>query len=301
MEKLMNPETLLAHLEEQHDLNDNTAINSSIRDTNQEIDKIIDDRTRGAGICCKFGWYEESERSSKYFLNLEKRNYNNKVINKLKDSKSHIVTNRNLILNEEKEFYQNLYSSKVDSNKVDPATYEQFFSTVNHKLTQEESDSIEGKISEQELLAALKSTWNGKSPGSDGFTSEFYKLFWVDIKDLLLNRINSSFETGEMFITQKHGIISLLPKKGKDLLFLKNCRPISLLNLDYKLATKYIAIRIKAHLSKLINSDQTGFIKDRYIGENINRILNIMDSVDEEDLPSVIIGIDFEKAFDSLE
>ncbi len=83
----------------------------------------------------------------------------------------------------------------------------------------------------------------------------------MDIKDLLLNSINSSFETGEMSITQKHGIISLLPNKGKDLLFLKNWRPISLLNLDYKLAAKYIAIRIKAHLSKLINSDQTGFIK----------------------------------------
>ncbi len=225
MEKLMNPETLLAHLEEQHDLNDNTAINSSIRDTKQEIDKIIDDRTRGAGICCKFGWYEESERSSKYFLNLEKRNYNNKVINKLKDSKKQIVTDPKLILNEEKEFYQNLYSSKVDSNKVDPATYEQIFSTVPNKLTQEESDSIEGKISEQELLAALKSTSNGKSPGSDGFTSEFYKLFWVDIKDLLLNSINSSFDTSKMSITQKHSIISRLPKYGKDLLFLKNFDP----------------------------------------------------------------------------
>ncbi len=114
------------------------------------------------------------------------------MINKLKDSKNHIVTDPNLILNEEKEFYQNLYSSKVGSNKVDPVTYEQFFSIVHNKLTQEGSDSIESNISEQELLAALKSTSNGKSPGSDGFTSEFYKLFWVDIKDLLLNSINSS-------------------------------------------------------------------------------------------------------------
>ncbi len=79
-----------------------------------------------------------------------------------------------------KEFYQTLYSSKVDSNKVDPATYDQFVSTVHHKLTQKESDCIEGKISEQELLVALKSTSNGKSPDSDGFTSEFYKLFgWI--------------------------------------------------------------------------------------------------------------------------
>ncbi len=97
-----------------------------------------------------------------------------------------------------------------------------------------------------------------------------------------------------MSITHKHGIISILPNNGKGLLFLKNWRPISLLNLDYKLAAKYIAIWIKANLSQLMNSDQVGFIKDHYIGENINRILNIMNSVNEKDLPSVIIGIDFE-------
>ncbi len=137
MEKLKNLETLLAQMEEQRDLNDNTTINSSIRDTNQEINKIMDQRTSGAHICCRARWYQQGEKSSKYFLNLEKRNYNNKVINKLEDSKNHIVTDPNIILNKEKEFYQNLYSSKVDNNKVDPAIYEQFFSTVHHKLTQD--------------------------------------------------------------------------------------------------------------------------------------------------------------------
>ncbi len=81
-----------------------------------------------------------------------------------------------------------------------------------------------------------------------------------------------------------------------------HCRPIYLLNLEYKLAAKCIATWIKAHLSNLINADQTGFIKDCYIGENINKILNIMDIVHEKDLQSVIIRIDFlEKAFDSYE
>ncbi len=47
------------------------------------------------------------------------------MINKLKHSKNQIVTDPKLLLNEEKEFYQDLYSSKVECNKVDPATYEQ--------------------------------------------------------------------------------------------------------------------------------------------------------------------------------
>ncbi len=97
----------------------------------------MEERTREARICCRARWYDESEKSSKYFLNVEKRNYNNKVINKLKDSKDQIVTDAKLILNEENEFYQNLYSSKVDSNKVDLANYAHLFSTVHHKRTEE--------------------------------------------------------------------------------------------------------------------------------------------------------------------
>ena len=152
-----------------------------------------------------------------------------------------------------------------------------------------------------ELLSALKSTKNDKSPGSDGFTAEFYKMFWVDIKEYLLASINCAFERGELSITQKNGIITLLPKKGKENLLLKNWRPISLLNQDYKLIAKCIASRIRKYLPHIIHRDQTGFMKNRYIGENINRILSIMDMADENDLQAVIVLIDFEKAFDSLE
>ncbi len=90
-------------------------------------------------------------------------------------------------------------------------------------------------ITEAELLTALKSTANGKSSGIDGFTVDFYKFFWKNISQLVLNSINMGFDSGEMSITQRHGIITLLPQKDKDILELKNWRPISLLNQDYKL------------------------------------------------------------------
>ncbi len=67
----------------------------------------------------------------------------------------------------------------------------------------------------------------------------------------------------KLSISQRQGLITLIPKKGKDLLKLKNWRPLTLLNQDYKLASKAIASRIKAHLEKLISSDQTGFVPGR--------------------------------------
>ena len=104
-----------------------------------------------------------------------------------------------------------------------------------------------------------------------------------------------------MSISQRRGVISLIPKKNKDNLLLKNWRPISLLNTDYKIATKCIATRLEKVLPTLINSDQTGYVKNRFIGENIRLISDVIDAYEKRNLPGMLLFIDFEKAFDSLE
>lgn len=76
------------------------------------------------------------------------------------------------------------------------------------------------------------------SPGSDGFPVEFYKVFWNVIATAVVNAINCSFQKGQLSVTQKKGVISLLPKKDKTTLFVKNCWPFSFLNCDYKIASK---------------------------------------------------------------
>ena len=72
------------------------------------------------------------------------------------------------------------------------------------------------------------------------------------------------------------------------------------MNVDYKIATKSIANRVKQVLDRIINPSQTGFIKGRYIGENIRLICEVLDHVDQNDIPSFMFFSDFEKAFDSL-
>ena len=112
----------------------------------------------------------------------------------------------------------------------------------------------------------------GKSLGTDGLPAEFYKFFWNDISDMLVKALNYGYEMGQLSVTQRRGIIKLLPKKDAVPYYIKNWRPISLLNCDYKIATKAIANRIKTVIPKIINYDQTGFIKGRFIGENIRLI-----------------------------
>ena len=78
-------------------------------------------------------------------------------------------------------------------------------------------------------------------------------------------------------ISQRRGVISLVPKEDSNLLLLFKWRPITLLNVDNKITSKAIAKRIDNVLPKLIHTDQAGFIKGRCIGQNVRLLIDILD------------------------
>ena len=134
---------------------------------------------------------------------------------------------------------------------------------------------------------------NRKSPGSDGFTPEFYNFFGKDIADDVLSSINYAFDKGASSISQKRGIITLLPKKGKPSDRLNNLLPISLLNTDYKIASKALTKRLEKVLLNIIRENQGGYVKKRYTGEKIRLIEDVMAFAKLNKLPSVAIFVDF--------
>ena len=91
----------------------------------------------------------------------------------------------------------------------------------------------------------------------------------------------------------KQALIAFIEEKGKDRSLIKNWRPISLVNVDAKIMSKVIAIRIKIVLPSIVHHNQTGFIKDRYIGETVRSFFDIMDFTVEENIPGLLIFIEF--------
>ena len=112
--------------------------------------------------------------------------------------------------------------------------------------------------------------------------------------------MNFGYVNGELSNTQKEGIITCIPKENKPKHLLKNWRPITLLNTVYKIGSGSIANRLKSTLDKLISKEQTGFIPGRYIGENIRLIYDLLQYTEENQIPGLLLFIDFEKAFDSV-
>ena len=143
------------------------------------------------------------------FFNLEKRNANIKSINRLELTNGTISEDQSLILKEMENFYKNLYQS----SNIDNATT--FMHNIDNQnaIKSEHIAEMEKDVTENELLKIVKSLPRNKTPGEDGLPSEFYQVFWNDIKHHLLNTYKYSFINEELSITQKRGILSLIPKK----------------------------------------------------------------------------------------
>ncbi len=247
----------------------------------------------------KAQWAEEGEKSSSYFLNLEKKNYLNKCISRI-HVEGNIITDPDEILLEEKKIYSKLYAdnARPDANMEELKL--QLLDQDFPKLTEEESESCEVNIDEKTCAEALSQMKNGKTPGIDGLPVEFYKFFWQNLKHLIVGSIGHSFHNEHLSANQKYGILTLIPKKDKDRTLLKNWRPLTLLTTDYKIITKILSMHIAKVLPNIINGDQSGYLKGRYAGENIRTITDIIEYCKQKNMTGVLLLIDFEKAFDTV-
>jgi hypothetical protein len=119
-----------------------------------------------------------------------------------------------------------------------------------------------------ELDVALRSMAVGKAPGLDGVTTEFYKKLWELIKSDYLVMIQEAVCSNGMAPEINKGLISLL-HKGRERSKLTNWRPITLLNVSYKLYAKALKLRLKPILIEIISLDQSAFLSLRFILDNI--------------------------------
>ena len=134
----------------------------------------------------------------------------------------------------------------------------------------------EGKISKEECLKSLTKMKNDKSPGSDGLRRNL-KVFSGGFGDDVVQSISNTFNKGDLSICQKRGIITLLPKKDKPTDALNNLSPVTLLNVEDKIGTKGIPKRLAKILREIVSPNQTGYLRHKYIGENVRVISDVIE------------------------
>jgi len=250
------------------------------------------EKAKGAQIRARIDYIEENEENLRLFKTLENSRQTKKNISSITINNKRI-TNNEEILKHEVEFYDTLYKSE----NMDGYEIPEYLNSIQNapKLKDNLAKQCEGNLTESECYTALFGMKNNKSPGSDGLTVEFYQIFWRELKQLLIDSLNYGFTKQEMSCSQKYSIITLLFKKG-DPENIENLRPISLLNVDYKIAARALAARLQLVLPNIISHDQQGFIKNRFIGNNIRQIQDMIDYAEDTHTQGAIVFLDFRKA-----
>ena len=204
-----------------------------------ELQILREKKLRGTLVRARARWVDQAEKPSRYFCNLENRHFISKRMTSLISDNGNEVTDFNRINEEVLMFYKKLYSSREDD--IENIDLDTRLNRDTPILSDEEAVAIEGPITIQEAAITLNNMQNNKSPGSTGFTTEFFKFFWKDLGVFLVNSLNYGFQKRELSATQKEGIIICIPKGNKSKKHIKNWRPISLLNISYKIASGAIA------------------------------------------------------------
>ena len=198
---------------------------------------LLGTKAQGALVRSRFQSINEMDAPTSFFFGLEKKQSQSKSIHSLLSDTGQVLTEPGQIRKRAMEFYSALYSSEYGDHDM----YHLFCGHLPQIAT-ESNISLGAPLTLQELHSALLSMQGRKAPGIDGLTVEFYKAFWEVIGEDLLAVMNESLAVGELPLSCRRAVITLLPKKG-NLQEIKNWRPVSLLCTDYKILSKALANR----------------------------------------------------------
>ncbi len=274
-------------------------VKQEIREIQVEINDIYTQKAQKNLIFLRQRYYEIGRKSAKYPAYKLRKQQEESTIYKIKNPKTNALETKMEKIRECFEvFYRDLYSqpSASEENCTDAS----LGSLDLPSLLGPKNEDLIKPISAEEIKAAITRLKSGKAVGSDRYNSQWYRSLRTELVPLLLKTFNWVLQEGEIPPSWREATISVIPKEGRDRQECGNYRPISVLNLDYKLFTSIFVHRLEKLLPNLINLDQTGFIHRRQTTDNIRRILHIPGQIQKDKTQSIIVSLDTEKAFDSV-
>ena len=158
------------------------------------------------------------------------------------------------------KYYQHLYAQPHLEKENQTKCFLKYLKLL--MLSTGQSKHLIAEITEEEVNKAIYRLKANKSPGPEGYPSEWYKTFKSELIPTLLNTFNAALKDGKIPPTWREATISVIPKEGKDRLECGSYRPISVLNTDCKLYTSILAKRLEKILPQIVNTDQTGFMAE---------------------------------------
>ena len=241
-------------------------------------------------------WLENREKPTRFFFKLERERFEKNNLTSILNDNGTEVFSCEEIARAHVHFCSKLFSDEP----IDDNCKQECFEHFSKSLPDFEQQLYDEPISLSELTASIKSLNLGKSSGPDGFTVEFFHHFWELLGPLLLCVSEACFSDGQLCDSMQGTVTRLIYKKRGDFQDLKNWRLISLLNMDYKIISKVITLRLSRVFHGIIELDQTCSIPGRSIFSNVYLIRDVLDYIEQTDEAAILLSLDQEKAFDRV-
>ena len=271
-------------------------VGGRISELNGRLKALVESESEGVKVRSKAKWIEEGERPTRFFFNMCGGHGQGNFIDSLNDENGTEWKDENGKRAVIEWFYRDLF--KVENVEMD--VQDVLLSRMSAVLSEEAVARCEGSVRVEELELAMKGMANGKTPGEDGLSLEFYKCFSERLLPVLCKLANECFREDRFPEECVRSVVRLAFKKG-DRKELKNWRPISLLNLDYKIVSKALSGRLREVMPEIVSEDQTCGVMGRVISDNLNLLRDVLDHLDVTGEGGVLLSLDQEKAFDRVD
>lgn len=246
----------------------------------------------------KMHWLQLGDRNNKAFHNAAKIREIRNTIREIKCRSGIVVTSQEEIKKEAEGFFNDFLSYEPEN--IRSIGVEDMKEILNVRCSDVESSQLTKPVMDEEIREVLFRMPNNKAPGPDGYTTEFFKSAWCIIGKDFTTAVHSFFSKGFLPKGLNTTILALIPKKdiAEEM---KDYRPISCCNVLYKVISKILANRLKGTLPHCISYNQSAFVKDRLLVENLLLATEIVKDYHKDDVsPRCAMKIDIEKAFDSV-
>ena len=245
-------------------------------------------------------WAESGDKVNKLFFAVHNHHKTSVRISRLKCQDGSYTTDSNQMRQIASDYYETLLKARSFSED-DLIKRDIIWSKIHKRVSVKLIDYLLQPLTSQEVFKAAKALAKDVCPGLDGLGVQWYIQYWDLIGDGLTKAYQKILDSGNMPQEWKEGLIYMIPKSSGQLEELQHWRPITLLNVIYKILAKTLARRLQPYLSELIHDSQTGFIQERSIFYNIILFWEMVAFAELHKQDLAILFLDFEKAYDRVD
>lgn len=266
----------------------------SIKEVKESIVRLRREKLQGTEIYSKCNTTQEGEMATMYHAIRRHKRARSRAVHSMENELGEVLCTNKDLLDHAKGHFEALFA-----HPAGPSSAPVYLHDVPRILQDADVNLLVRQLTAEELEEAVLASPRKKSPGPDGLPAEFYIAVWEVIKDQMLLLYTEMLEAGKLCTSMTQGIIVLVPKVANPT-NISQYRPITLLNVDYKILARVLNKRVTPLLKRILHPMQVGPGTERDITASLCDIRDVISHQERLQESAVLVSADLAGAFNNV-